>query len=172
VLIIIRPSRSGDGPSLQRIERLADERFREVGLDGVADDEPPTVDALAEYASRGRSWVAVDEADQPVGYVIVEVVDGAAHIEQISVGRQHQGAGVGRALIDCVRAWASETGRSAITLTTFTDVAWNGPLYRHLGFAVMAELEIGSQLRAVRDAESARGLDPAMRICMRLDIER
>jgi hypothetical protein len=36
----------------------------------------------------------------------------------------------------------------------------------------MAELEIGSQLRAVRDAESARGLDPAMRICMRLDIER
>jgi hypothetical protein len=44
---------------------------------------------------------------------------------------------VGRALIDRVRAWAAETGRSTITLTTFAEVPWNGPLFAHLGFIVI-----------------------------------
>ena len=37
---------------LQQIERLAGERFRQVGLDRVADDEPATVDELAD----GELW--------------------------------------------------------------------------------------------------------------------
>ena len=37
----------------------------------------------------------------------------------------------------------------AITLTTFTTVLWNAPLYTHLGFASIPEDEIGPELRAV-----------------------
>lgn len=169
-VLAVRTSRREDGPALQEIERLAGERFRVVGLDAVADDEPASVDDLAEYAAEGRSWVAVDAADHPVGYVLVDEVDGNAHVEQLSVRPDHQGLGVGRALLDRVRVWAIETSRSAISLTTFADVPWNRPLYEHLGFRVLGEDEIGPELRAVQEAETAQGLDPATRVCMRLDI--
>jgi GNAT superfamily N-acetyltransferase len=169
--IVIRPARAVDGEVLREIERVAGERFREVaGLEFVADDEPASLDTLARYADDGRSWVAVDEAGTPIGYVLVDVVDGCAHVEQVSVRPDHQGAGVGRALLDRVRAWAEETDRSAITLTTFADVAWNRPLYEHLGYRVLPEPEIGPELRALRQTEAAHGLDPATRVCMRLDL--
>jgi GNAT superfamily N-acetyltransferase len=170
VLARIRPARADDGRALQDIERLAGERFREVGLPEVADDDPAPVDVLAAYAAAGRSWVAADPRDVPVGYVLVDVVDRCAHIEQISVRPDHQGAGVGRALIEQVKSWARSTGLSAVTLSTFRDVPWNGPLYRHLGFSVVGDGELGPGLRAVRDREASHGFDPSTRVCMRLQL--
>jgi len=171
VTAAIRPARPADGPLLQEIERLAGERFRDVGLPEVADDEPASVEALARYAVDGRSWVAEDDLGRPIGYVLVDVVDGCAHIEQVSVRADQQGTGVGRALLARVRSWAVGRGLSAITLTTFTDVPWNAPLYRHLGFRVLRDAEIGPELRQLRQEETAHGLDPAKRVCMRAEIE-
>jgi ribosomal protein S18 acetylase RimI-like enzyme len=104
-----------------------------------------------------------------VGFVIVDMVDGAAHIEQVSVVLASQGRGVGRALIDQVRRWAGEHGLPALSLTTFNDVPWNRPLYEHLGFRVIAAEEIGPGLRALMAKEAAHGLDPASRVAMRKD---
>lgn len=168
----IRPARTDEGSALREIERLAGVRFREVGLPAVADDEPASIETLARYADHGRSWVAVDASDVPIGYALVDVVDGCAHIEQVSVRPDHQGSGVGRALIDHVRHWASDHDLPAVTLTTFTDVPWNAPLYRHLGFRVLDDNEIGPELRRLRDRETAHGLDPATRVCMRSDVCR
>lgn len=170
--IQIRSARPEDGPALQEIELLAGARFRDVGMPEIADHAPFSVDELAGYANDGRSWVAVDDDDSPIGYIAVLVVDGNAHVEQVSVRPDRQGGGVGRALVDRVRAWAGERGIRAITLTTFTDVPWNAPLYRHLGFRALAEDEIGPGLRAIRADEAAHGLDPAKRVCMRLDLSR
>jgi ribosomal protein S18 acetylase RimI-like enzyme len=168
--VAIRPSRPGDGAALQAIERLAGARFREVGMDDIADADPASLEELAGYAADGRSWVAVDESDQPVGYVIVDAIDGNAHIEQVSVRPDCQGLGVGRALMDQVRAWTAGSGRTAITLTTFSEVPWNRPLYEHLGFRVLAAAEIGPELRRLRDAETSHGLDPEVRVCMCLEL--
>jgi GNAT superfamily N-acetyltransferase len=167
----IRATRTHEGDVLREIERRAGERFHDVGLHGIADDEPMPVESLAAYARAGRSWVAVDPDDEPLAYVIVDVVDGQAHIEQISVQSDHQGTGLGRALIAHVRDWASERGMKAITLTTFVDVPWNRPLYEHLGFVVMGDHQIGPELRALQKNETLHGLDPTQRICMRLDLE-
>ena len=169
--ISIRPSRSDDGLAIQDIERLAGQRFRDIGLDRVADDEPETLTTLAHYATTGRGWVAVTDADEPVGYIIADDVDGNAHIEQMSVQPDRQGTGVGRALLDRARRWAIEQGKTAITLTTFVDVPWNRPLYEHLRFRVLAEDEIGPELRAVQQREGARGLDPRTRCCMCRDLK-
>ena len=166
--IAIRGAAPGDAPTLREIELLAGARFRDIGMGSIADAEPASVDTLAAYARAGRSWVALDGDEHPVGYVIADVVDSNAHIEQISVRPDHQGTGVGRALIDRVREWAEATGRTAITLSTFITVPWNGPLYSHLGFVTIPEIELGPELRAVREAETRHGLDPAARICMRL----
>ena len=166
MLISIRESRVQDGSALREIERLAGEHFRDVGLDSVADDEPASIKELAAYALSGQAWVAVDERDRPVGYVLAEVLGTNAHIEQLTVQPDRQGAGIGRALVERVITWAAETSRPAITLTTFAEVPWNRPLYEHLGFSVIPEDEIEPELLAVRDAETLRGLDPATRVCM------
>jgi GNAT superfamily N-acetyltransferase len=172
--ITIRPARASDGVDLQVIERLAGEQFRTVGMDQIADDSPPSPDVLAAYAAGGRSWVAVDgseaSTDTPVGYAVVDVVDGCAHVEQVSVRPDRQGQGVGRALLDRVESWAASSGLDGVTLTTFADVPWNRPLYEHLGFRVLAEAEIGPELRALVAKETAHGLDPETRVCMRRDL--
>jgi GNAT superfamily N-acetyltransferase len=176
VTITLRAATAADGPALQDVELRAGEQFRDVGMADIADHDPSSLDELAAYADAGRSWVACDDIDgagagQVVGYVIVDLVDGCAHVEQVSVVPAAQGRGVGRALLDRVRDWAVESGCPALTLTTFTDVAWNRPLYEHLGFRVLAEPEIGPDLLAVRATEIAHGLDPALRVCMRLDLD-
>jgi ribosomal protein S18 acetylase RimI-like enzyme len=73
----------------------------------VADDEPLSVEVMARYAVGQRAWVALDDAKSPIGYVLVDDIDGNAHVEQVSVEPNHQGQGVGRALIDRVGVWAA-----------------------------------------------------------------
>jgi GNAT superfamily N-acetyltransferase len=167
MMVRVRPSLRAESPTLREIETFAGEAFRSIGMDAIADTEPMSVEVLDAYAISGRSWVAVDETDRPVAYVVVDVVDGNAHIEQISVLPDNQGRGVGKDLLDTVRSWAIEAGCPAITLTTFIHVPWNYPLYEHLGFVVLPEEELGPELRAVREHEAQMGLDPADRVCMR-----
>jgi ribosomal protein S18 acetylase RimI-like enzyme len=166
----LRPACSDDAPLLQEIERASAQQFRAVGLASVADDEPQPLEELAEYADSGRCWVAISDDNKLVGYVAVDEVDGNAHVEQVSVRPEHQGAGLGRALLDRVQQWAMQSGHPAVTLTTYADVAWNQPLYEHLGFRVLNDDEIGPELRAIRAAERARGLDVSPRVCMSLDL--
>jgi GNAT superfamily N-acetyltransferase len=172
VAITIRPARPSDGVDLQAIERLAGAQFRTVGMDEIADDSPPSLDVLAAYAAAGRSWVAIDgdAGAPPVGYAVVDVVDDCAHVEQVSVRPDHQGQGVGRALLDRVQSWAASAGLDGLTLTTFADVPWNAPLYEHLGFRVLDDGEVGPELRALVAKEAAHGLDPETRVCMRRDL--
>jgi len=169
VTMKIRAAVRADAPLMRQVEIASGERFREVGLDAIADDEPPPAAVFEAYAAASRAWVAVAPSSGVVGFVIVDMVDGAAHIEQVSVFRPHQGKGVGRALIDQVGRWAAENGMPALSLTTFNDVPWNRPLYEHLGFRVLSAKEIGPGLRAVMATEASHGLDPARRVAMRKD---
>lgn len=167
----IRPAARGDLVVLREIEVAAGERFREHGLDHVADDEPFSVEVLAVYAAGGRAWVAVDDSDRPVGYVLVDVVDGCGHIEQVTVVPHRQGQGIGRALVERARAWAAARGLPAVTLRTFAHIPWNRPLYEHLGFHVVPGDDLGPDMRRLVDAELRHGFDPATRVVMRVDVE-
>jgi GNAT superfamily N-acetyltransferase len=166
----VRAARSEDGPAQQQIETEAGKRFEEVEMLAVAGDEPLSLTLLAKYANEGRAWTAVDEEDCPLGYVLVSIVDGLAHIDQVSVSPEVQGQGIGRALIDQVVEWAAGRGMTAITLTTFGFVPWNRPLYERLGFRVLDDTEVGPDLRALREHEAALGLDVDLRVCMQRDL--
>jgi GNAT superfamily N-acetyltransferase len=165
----IRPARRDEGERIREIDWIACEQFRDVGLPRAADDEPMAVEVLAGYADDGRSWVAVVDGE-PVGFLLVDVVDGCTQIEQVSVVPDHQGRGLARALLDRAAEWARAVGAPALTLTTFRDVPWNRPLYEHLGFVVLREDEIGPELADLRAAEAAHGLEPELRVCMRRDV--
>ena len=162
---MIRLARPEDLPALVDIEREAGELFRDIGMTAIAEDDPGSVAELTPYAEAGRAWVAVD-GDRPVAYLIAEVVDGHAHVEQVSVRPSHARRGLGRALIDTLAGWAEARGLAALTLTTFADVPWNAPYYARLRFRVLADDEIGDGLRAIRRVETARGLDTWPRVAM------
>ncbi|TXS39037.1 GNAT family N-acetyltransferase [Streptomyces sp. OR43] len=166
----IRPARRSDLPLLQDIERAAGEPFRTVGMACVADDDPPPLDLLDGYRVAGRAWVTTGADDLPVGYLIADPVDGAAHIEQVSVHPSAARRGLGSALIDRAGAWAAHEGLAALTLTTFAHVPWNAPYYARLGFRVLTESGLTDGLRKIRAEEAEHGLDRWPRVCMRRDV--
>ncbi len=163
----IRPARADDLPHLVEIERAACELFRSVGMDAVADDDPGSVEELTPYADGGRAFVAVDERDRPVGYLLVDVVDDAAHVEQVSVHPDFARRGIGSALLEVANAWARTERLNVVTLTTFLTVPWNAPYYERLGFHILGLEEETPGLRAIREHEREHGLDAWPRACMR-----
>jgi GNAT superfamily N-acetyltransferase len=134
----------------------------------VAEDEPPSVDELRRFQADGRAWVWADAGDRPVGYLVARMVDGNAHLEQVSVHPSSGRRGIGAALVDHLAAWARARSLPAVTLTTYTDVAWNGPYYERLGFRYLREDDLPPGLRRIRRAEAAHGLDQWPRAAMRL----
>ncbi|MFD5479857.1 GNAT family N-acetyltransferase [Streptomyces hawaiiensis] len=163
----IRPAAPAELPALQDIERAAGAPFRDLGMPEIADDEPPALDVLERYRRAGRCWVAVDEQDRPAAYLLAEPVDGALHIEQVSVHPRAARRGVGRALLAHAADRAREEGLTALTLTTFTEVPWNAPYYARLGFQPLPEADLTPGLREIRATEAAHGLDRRPRVCMR-----
>ncbi|MDP1820804.1 MAG: GNAT family N-acetyltransferase [Acidimicrobiales bacterium] len=166
-MVTIRPARAEELEALRAIELAAGRAFAAIGMPEVADDEPPPVPTLRAYVDRGRAWVAAEPVeDAAVGYVLVDLVDGAAHVEQVSVHPARARERIGRRLLEHVASWAIDHGHVAMTLTTFREVAWNAPYYRRCGFRDLADDELGPQLRDVMAAEAAHGLDPARRVAM------
>ncbi|MER5683980.1 GNAT family N-acetyltransferase [Streptomyces sp. NPDC002205] len=166
----IRPARRSDLPLLQDIERAAGEPFRTLGMSAVADDDPPPLDLLDEYRGADRAWVAADPDDRPVAYLIADPLDGAAHVEQVSVHPSAARRGVGSALIDHLADWAGDRRLGALTLTTFSHVPWNAPYYTRLGFRTLTEAELTDGLRKIRAEEAEHGLDRWPRVCMRREL--
>jgi len=166
----IRPAVPDDLETFRDIEIRAGEIFADYGMPEVAAYEPWPVAVLARHQAAGHAWAAVDEADQPVGYLIAEPLDGCLHIEQVSVGPDYARQGIGRALLETAARAAQAEGFPALTLTTFVEVPWNGPYYLKSGYRFLADDEVTPSLRVVREREAALGLDRWPRICMRRDL--
>ena len=166
----IRAGDRHDLAVLQDIERAAGRWFRDVGMDEIAEDEPPSHETLDGYARSGGLWVTDGPERGPVAYALVEKVDGNTHIEQLSVHPDHARRGLGRALIEHIAARAAAEGAPALTLTTFAEVPWNAPYYERCGFRRLAGDELTPGLREIRRVESAHGLDRWPRVCMRREL--
>jgi GNAT superfamily N-acetyltransferase len=146
---VIRPARPEELAELIEVERAADQLFPLAGYGTVP---PPAT--LAELRAAPGLLVS---GDPPAGYARIEVVDGRAHLEGLSVRPRFMRQGRGTELVLAACRWAAVHGFDELTLCTFAEVPWNGPFYARLGFVELAELTPG--LRALREAERALGLD-------------
>ena len=164
----IRPVAADELPVLQDIERAAGTPFRALGMAVIAEDDPPSLADLERYRRAGRAWGAVED-EVPVAYLIAEPVDGALHVEQISVHPDFAHRRIGRTLLAYAAERAREEGLDGLTLTTFAEVPWNAPYYERLGFRVLTEAELTPGLRKIRAHEAELGLDRWPRVCMRRD---
>ena len=163
--VSIRPARRVDEElvALQRVELEAGRLFVDVGMPEIAGDEPPSLD---ELRAAPALLVAVDAGGRPVGYARIEIVDGHAHLEQLSVVPTFGRRGIGARLLDEVAAWARDRGDVEVTLTTFRDVPFNGPYYRRHGYVEVLPDRRGPELADLVATEASHGLDPEQRITM------
>ncbi len=167
----LRSATAADIEELARIEVEAGRLFLTVDMPLVAGDEVDR-DALARAIADRRVWVASYDG-MVAGYVEASIVDGRAHVDQVSVRPAAGRRGIGRALVRHVEAWGAERGLDGTTLTTFRDVPWNGPFYVALGYRELADDEIGPELRAVLQHEATwPGIVPELRCAMHRPAER
>jgi GNAT superfamily N-acetyltransferase len=169
VTTTVRPPRFDELASLQVLEVASGRAFLEVGMPEIAGDEGLAAEVLERYRAAGRAWV-LDVDGAIAGFVVVDVLDGVAHVEQISIDPDHARQGLGRILLDHVAEWARARGDARVTLTTFRDVAWNAPYYERCGYRILDDAERGPELIAQMDIEAAHGLDPETRVAMALDL--
>ena len=165
--VIIRTARPDDLQALPLIERAAAAQFRTTPYAYLADDDlvSAEVDLAQEYV-----WVAVDQADSPIAFAIVHLLPESVHLHELDVHPDYARRGLGRRLIATVAEWARARGATALTLTTFDDVPWNGPYYARLGFRTLDLATLSPGLQAVRQGEAEAGLPMEHRICMQLDL--
>jgi ribosomal protein S18 acetylase RimI-like enzyme len=95
----------------------------------------------AESVSAGRTLFALDESGDAVGFAAVDVLDGAAYLDQLSVRMRAMRRGVGKRLVREACALGEKLGNEAIWLTTYGHLPWNRPFYERMGFVTMPEAE-------------------------------
>jgi GNAT superfamily N-acetyltransferase len=74
----------------------------------------------------------VDQDDHPIAFAIVHLLPESVHLHELDVHPDYERQGLGRQLVATVADWARARGATALTLTTFADVPWNGPYYARL----------------------------------------
>ncbi|HEY2044221.1 MAG TPA: GNAT family N-acetyltransferase [Jatrophihabitans sp.] len=154
----VRPVEPDELAGLIDIELAADKLFEVAGYGAT-----PGTATIEELQSAAALMVAGRPA---VGYIWVEIVDGLAHIQGLSVKPKQMKRGVGGSLLEAACEWAREHDYPAITLCTFAEVPWNAPYYARRGFVEVDELSPG--LTALRAGENEIGLDAiGRRIAMR-----
>lgn len=157
-----------DIAELQALEVAAGQVFCEWGMAEVAAYPPPTVAEFGRYVESNQSWVVTEPVvNRIAGFVLVALVDGCAHIEQLSVHPDFSGRRLGAGLIDWVADWATGQALAALTLTTFAEVPWNAPYYQRCGFRRLQATQMTPGLIEIRAREAELGLDAWPRVCMR-----
>src|SRR5665647_3213709 len=116
----IRSARPLDLDNLAVLEVQAGQIFHSVGM-------PEVAEAVPDRESLCRS----QEQGEIAGHIVATVLDGNAHIEQVSVAPAFARQGIGHQLISHVEDWGRSNSMPATTLTTFRDRPLERPLLRN-----------------------------------------
>jgi len=167
--IIIRPAEPDEFSKLGDIERSAGELFRDHGMSDIAEGSVVPPEFAISFARYGAALVAEVEGNL-AGFAFGASYDVHAHLYEVSVARAFQGKGIGRKLVDAIIEWANSKSFQAITLSTFSDVAWNAPFYETLGFRKLDAHEWTPAFHVLRAHEEDAGLDIDRRCFMRKEL--
>lgn len=166
----IRSARKKEVRDLIALDRAASELFRPTGLIRDMGEEPESIPAetLSE-AIAARAVLVVAFQGKAVGFALFRWIEGAFYLDQISVHPDHGHKGLGRALMRAVFDEARHYRASAVYLSTFRDLAWNGPFYRTLGFEEIARTDMLDWMYEIENVQST-SMDTTLRCFMRFPI--
>ncbi len=162
----IRLARPDDAAHLPEVELAAGTLFRQIeGLSGVAGMHAIPAERQRRLIAKGHSLIAEIDT-RIVGFVSTEPFGRELHIREFSVHPDVQRRGIGGTLLRAVAIDARNAGFSALTLTTFRDVPWNGPFYERHGFVELREPANHPRLAADLAVEAEHGLPRERRCAM------
>jgi GNAT superfamily N-acetyltransferase len=165
----IRLAKYEDVPLLPSIEKAASDLFLQYKETADLPSYLTTLDDFYEAQKNDRLWVAITPEGSPIGFALVEMYDGVAHLEEIDVYPEYGRQGIGTRLVQTVCDWARSCGIPAVTLTTFRDIPWNAPFYRRLGFRELKPEEQTAALALIVAEEEEHGLPRELRVVMRYE---
>jgi GNAT superfamily N-acetyltransferase len=121
---------------LVRIERYDGDRRLLLPLFELADDSHVLLD---DYIDDGSVFVARD-GNGVLGHLQLVRTDddGTVEIKNMAVAAPHQGAGIGRALIEHALVRAREEGATRVLVATGTADVGNLRFYQRLGFRMLS----------------------------------
>lgn len=166
----IRLAQVDELPAIQEIEVAAASLFSETDYAFLAEAEPMEIGFLTERQKEDMVWVAVDDDDKPVGFLVARIIDEAFYINELDVHPSHARRGLGKRLMFSACEWAKGAGLAAATLSTFRDIEWNAPYYAKLGFRILRDEELSPGLIEIRKLESESALPVDKRVCMRMEL--
>ncbi|MEO0467696.1 MAG: GNAT family N-acetyltransferase, partial [Pseudomonadota bacterium] len=105
------------------------------------------------------------ETAELVGFTLTSERGGTLYLDQISVDPAHGRLGLGACLVERIESDARDRGLKTVTLSTFRDLAWNGPFYRALGFRQLKDAKVTEWMREI-EAMQAQTLDVSQRCFM------
>lgn len=155
---------------IQALERLAASRFRGGPHEEIADSPPLHLEELERIRALGGLWMVASKATPLAAYIAWEPMAGDAYVVEVDVHPECAGARLGAALLDHAALLARRRGLSRLLLRTFSDVPWNAPYYRKLGFRELAETP--AVLEAAAHHELVAGFDMSRRVTMARPIHR
>lgn len=162
----LRLARAEDADHLPAIELAAGSLFsRDPDLKNVDFEDVWTADEHRGLIAKGHCLVAF-VGEHYAGFLTAEPFKRELHIWEMSVHPDFQKRGVGAGLLRANMIDARNAGFSALTLTTFRDVPWNGPFYERLGFAEIGDLAAHPRLAAELTEEARHGLPRERRCAM------
>lgn len=118
---------------------LPDWRTRRDCLAGIGAELRAHLDEPPEHA---ELFVAEDAVGTRVGFVELQrtrdYFNGRAnaHVNQLAVAPEHEGEGIGRAMLEHARAWARARGCALLTLAVFPGNARARALYEACGYGI------------------------------------
>lgn len=142
----IRPERGAKDRAF--IERLNPRLTQVIEAPTHSDNEVEafqaafTATAWEQSAGKSSTFLAVDEANELIGYVSVregsdEVLsEPCVYIALLAVERCHEGKGVAKALIQTAEEWAVEMGYARVALDVFGSNTHALEFYERAGFRV------------------------------------
>jgi GNAT superfamily N-acetyltransferase len=159
MIVTIRLAAPADAQGLPDIERDAGRGFLTIpDLAWIASDNVMSADEHLSRIAAGTLWVADDAAAGVIGFLNAEAIGAELHIWEAAVRGDFQQRGIGARLLGAAFDHARAAALTAVTLTTFRDVAWNAPFYARNGFAIVEGDGLGERLTGLLRQEAALGM--------------
>jgi GNAT superfamily N-acetyltransferase len=158
--------------AVPKLEQAAATMFPEEDLPATLRYLVTDRDTLRDAQQDGRLWMAVDEAQHPVGFAMALVLDDEAFLDEVDVHPRHTRRGIGTRLVNTVIGWAESREFSSLSLITFRHLPWNARFYEKFGFLPLARHELGPGMSQILAEEAEAGINVSNRIGMRRMLSR
>lgn len=161
-----------DIPALIAVDKAASALFGSTGLlqpEALSDHVPAEV--FEREIPAGNVFVARNQHGWAVGFGLVRKRGSGLYLDQVSVHPDHGQKGIGRALVIRVLSEAENRKFPHVSLSTFRDVAWNGPFYASLGFKEIPQDKLERYMVEIEDAQKPF-MDVTKRCFMRRKVRR